>query len=80
MKKADQIRKVREEVSQETGVPASLLTGETKEECEAQAGAINDYKGKPSGYPQVKDGGEPQLSQKKATRDQFADWLNQSMS
>lgn len=80
MKKAEQVRKIRDEVSQETGVPVSLLTGETKEECVAQASAINEYKGTASGYPQVKDGGEPQLSQKKATRDQFADWLNQSMS
>ena len=81
MKKAEQVRKIRDEVSQETGVPASLLTGETKEECETQASAINAYKGNSSGYPQVKDGGEPQApTSKKATRDQFADWLNQSMS
>lgn len=78
LKKAAAIRQVRDEVSQNTGVPASLLTGETKEECEAQATAIAEYKAQavPGAYPQVKDGGDPQISIKKETRDQFADWLN----
>lgn len=72
------VRAVRDEVSQTTGVPASLLTGNTKEECEAQAKAIADYKAQtaPNAYPSVKDGGDPQLNVKKSTRDQFADWLN----
>lgn len=72
------VRAVRDEVSQTTGVPASLLTGNTKEECEAQAKAIADYKAQPApnAYPSVKDGGDPQLNVKKSTRDQFADWLN----
>ena len=48
---------MRNEVSTATGVPANLLTGSTKEECEAQAQAINAY-AKPAGYPAVKDGGE----------------------
>ena len=75
--KQNEIRQVRDEVSQTTGVPASLLTGSTKEECEAQAKAIAEYKAQsvPS-YPSVKDGGDPQLNVKKSTRDQFADWLN----
>lgn len=72
------IRQVRDEVSQTTGVPATLLTGSTKEECEAQANAIAAYKAQstPAAYPTVKDGGDPQLNAKKTTRDQFADWLN----
>lgn len=76
--KRDEIRAVRDEVSQTTGVPASLLTGNTKEECEVQAKAIAEYKAQtaPSAYPSVKDGGDPQLNVKKSTRDQFADWLN----
>lgn len=76
--KRDQIRAVRDEVSQTTGVPASLLTANTKEECEAQAKAIAEFKAQtaPSVYPSVKDGGDPQLNVKKSTRDQFADWLN----
>lgn len=76
--KQNEVRAVRDEVSQTTGVPASLLTGTTKEECEAQAKAIAEYKAQPapSAYPSVKDGGDPQLNAKKSTRDQFADWLN----
>lgn len=76
--KRDQIRAVRDEVSQTTGVPASLLTGNTVEECEAQAKAIAEYKSQtaPATYPVVRDGGDPQLNVKKSTRDQFADWLN----
>lgn len=78
MKEADKVRQVREEVSQNTGVPASLLTGNTAEECEAQAKAISDYTAKtaPAAYPSVKDGSDPQINIKKSTRDQFADWLN----
>lgn len=78
LKKAAEIRQVRDEVSKETGVPASLLTGETKEECATQAAAIAEYKAQnaPGAYPSVKDGGDPQISIKKETRDQFADWLN----
>ena len=78
LKEANAIREVRDEVSQKTGVPASLLTGKTTEECEAQAAAIAEYKAQtaPGVYPQVKDGGDPQISIKKETRDQFADWLN----
>lgn len=78
LKTRDQIRQVRDEVSQTTGVPSSLLTGSTKEECEAQAKAIAEYKAQtaPAAYPAVKDGGDPQINVKKTTRDQFADWLN----
>ena len=44
-------------VSSATGVPAELLTGETEEDCTAQAQAIAKF-AKPS-YPVVHDGGEP---------------------
>lgn len=78
LNKKNEIREVRDEVAKTTGVPATLLTGSTKEECEAQAKAIAEYKAQtsPSAYPAVKDGGDPQLNVKKSTRDQFADWLN----
>lgn len=78
LQQRDTVRQVRDEVSKETGVPASLLTASTKEECEAQAKAIAEYKAQtaPSAYPTVKDGGDPQMNTKKSTRDQFADWLN----
>ena len=59
MKRADAIRKIRADVSETTGVPASLLTGETKENCEAQAEAIMGFvNANRAAYPNVKDGGE----------------------
>ena len=76
MNKANALRELRDEVSREKGVPANLLTGGTKEECEAQADQILSFASKQPGYPVVKDGGEPTGTIKKATRDQFADWLN----
>lgn len=74
MKKADEIRKVREEVSKELGVPTNLLNGATKEECEAQAKDILSF-AKPKSYPSVKDGGEVQNKGTGGTRDQFANWF-----
>ena len=74
MLKADGIRKVREKVAQQTGVPALLLSGETEEICAEQAKAILEF-AKPA-YPNVKDGGE--IHQKiggEKTRDQFKDWF-----
>ena len=74
MKKADSVRRIREEVSKDTSVPAELLNGETKEECEAQAKAIMSF-AKPSAYPSVKDGGEVGRTGTGTTREQFSDWL-----
>lgn len=78
LKEANAVRDMRDKISKHTGVPASLLTGETEEACEAQAQAILDY-AKPSAYPQVRDGGEVHGQSAAATRDQFADWLDQSL-
>lgn len=80
MEKAEEIRTIRAEVSKETGIPASLLTADTREACEEQAKAIAEYSANPEppAYPSVKDGGDPQKTTgKKATRDQFAEWLEQ---
>lgn len=69
------VRQIREEVATANGVPASLLSGTTKEDCEAQAKALLEFAGK-SGYPQVKDGGTPKnVPSGKETRDQFAEWF-----
>jgi len=54
--KADEIRKIRESVSQEIGVPANLLTADTAEACKAQAEAIKAFA--TPAYPNVHDGGE----------------------
>ena len=77
LKRSNAVRDLRDRISKETGVPASLLTGETEETCKAQADAIREY-AKPSGYPPVRDGGEVHGSGT-ATRDQFAEWLDQSL-
>ena len=76
MKAAETLRVTREEVARSVGVPAHLLTAETKEDCEAQAKSILEF-AKPSKYPSVPDGGEPIGTPKKETRDQFAEYFNQ---
>lgn len=80
LKKAAAVREMRDKVSQETGVPANLLTGETEEECTKIAEAIKAY-ATPS-YPSVEDHGESRPAQKaseSSTKRQFAAWLNQNL-
>lgn len=74
LKKAEAVRNIREKISKETGVPSTLLTGDTEESCKAQAEAIKAY-AKPAGYPSVPDGGEPQGQRTHSTAQQFADWF-----
>ena len=40
LKTAEAIRTIKDKVAQETGVPASLLTGQTEDECKEQAQSI----------------------------------------
>lgn len=75
LKKAEEARLMREKVAKETGIPSNLLTGATEEECKAQAEAIKAY-AQPSGYPKVKDGGEPHKPTGTAQQ-QFADFMSQ---
>lgn len=77
MKKADEIRDLRAKVAKAQNLPADLLTGETEEECVAQAKAILDFK-KSSSYPVVKDAGEVHKVTTGKTRDQFANWFNEN--
>lgn len=74
LNKAEELRTIRNEVAEASGVPAGLLTGTTKEECEEQAEKILNF-AKPDGYPKVKDAGEVSGKLKKETRDQFAEWM-----
>ena len=76
MKKADSIRKIREDVAKELGVPSNLLYGDTKEECEAQAKDLLSF-AKTNTYPVVKDAGEVRNTSTGSTRDQFANWFNE---
>lgn len=78
LKAANTLRDLRARISKETGVPASLLTGDTEEACKTQAEAIRAY-AKPSGYPRVPDGGEAHPGGSTATRDKFASWFLEAM-
>ncbi len=82
LKLANSLRDLREKVSKDTGVPASLLTAETEEACKTQAEAIKAYsaqQAKPTNsYPNVKDGGEAGSTGGSATRDKFANWMEQN--
>lgn len=80
MTKATELRNMRDKVATEKGIPVSLLTADTEEACIEQADAIISFAGTKQNYPSVKDGGEVQVTQKKSTQDQFADWLNASFS
>ena len=63
MEKADGIRKVRNSVASEMGVPAELLTGADEATCKTQAEAIKNY-AKKATYPNIPNGtgGTPTLS------------------
>jgi len=77
MKAAEQIRRIRDEVAKETGVPSNLLTADTKEGCGEQAQAIKAYaESNRPGYPSVRDSGEATTSTKGTTKEQFEDWVN----
>lgn len=54
LNKATALQAMRGRVSTQTGVPAELLTGETEEECTAQANKIKRF-AEPS-YPVVRNG------------------------
>lgn len=74
LKRKETLRQTRDKVAEAKGVPAHLLTGETEEDCNAQADAILAFAKKPD-YPTVKDGGEVAPSSQKSAEDQFKEWL-----
>lgn len=76
LKAATELRNVRDKVATETGIPVTLLTGGTEEECKAQAEAIKAY-AQEAPYPSVKDAGNTHTV-KTETRDQFANWMNEN--
>lgn len=76
--KEKELRDIREKVSQQTTVPATLLTGADEEACMAQAKAILEF-AKPGSYPSVKDGGENAKPLKKDAVAQFGDWFAQAL-
>lgn len=83
MSKANEVRGIRDKVSIQTGVPTSLLSAETEEDCVAQAEAILAFAQKPSAtYPSVKDGGEvANIPDKPKTNgEMFGEWLGEQLS
>lgn len=76
MKHTEEVRNIRDRVAQTTGVPSSLLTGDTEEECTEQANGILSFKSS-AGYPTIKDGGEIQINTKLDARTAFSDWASQ---
>lgn len=57
--KANQERELRDRISAETGVPASLLRGSNEEDLRAQAEGIKGFaSASKASYPNVKDSGE----------------------
>lgn len=78
MKAAEAIRLTREKVAGEKKVPAHLLTGETEEACAKQADEILAF-AQPSGYPQIRDGGDPRNPPAPTTRQKFADWAKDNL-
>ena len=81
IRKETELRNLRDEVANATGVPAGLLTGASQEECEAQAQAILTWAQQktPNGYPRVPDGGEPIGTAKKTTRELFKEWFDENV-
>ena len=77
IKKSEEIRLIKEKIATETGIPASLLTGETEDACREQAEAIKAY-AMPSSYPTVRDAGEIQGNPQQNAKRQFADWAAQA--
>lgn len=75
---ATEARNIRDKVSAELGVPATLLSGTDEETCKAQAKAILEF-AKPGSYPKVKDGGDPPKGGSASTRDQFAEWFKENL-
>lgn len=78
LKKAEEIRTMRDKVSTETGVPANLLSADTEEACRGQAESILAFASKNGSYPSLKDGGEVANTNKGTTKQQFAKWAEEA--
>lgn len=74
LKKANEVRAMRDKVSAETGVPANLLTADNEEECTALAEAIKAYA--TPGYPTVQDHGEVPYTPASKPDEQFKEWFD----
>ena len=75
MKHTEEVRTIRDKVAQATGVPSTLLTGDTEESCTEQANGILSFRSS-AGYPTIKDGGEIQINNGLDARSAFKDWAS----
>lgn len=75
IKKAAELREMREKIATENNIPANLLTGTSEEECNAQVESIKGLLNA-NGIPtSVSDGGEPNHSGKVSNQTTFANWV-----
>ena len=80
IKKANEIRTIREKVAKETGIPVNLLTAETEASCTEQAKSILEF-AKPGRYPALPDNGEVhRATVKQSTKQQFAEWADKAFN
>ena len=73
IKQAEKVREIRAAVAKETGIPEHLLTGDTEDDCRAQAEAIKAF-ATPT-YPNLRDAGEVAGTYGASTAQQFAQWF-----
>lgn len=79
IKKANEIRDIREKVARENNIPADLLHGEDEESCKTEAEKLVEF-ARPKGYPSVKDGGEVKPPTKKeTTQELFAEFAEKML-
>lgn len=75
LKKANEVRNIREKVARENNIPADLLHGEDEETCKVEAEKLVEF-ARPKTYPTVKDGGEVTApTVKETTEEQFAEYM-----
>ena len=75
LKRAAEIRDIRDQVAKETGVPATLLTADTEEACKEQAEAIKAFAQPSSGYPVINDAGEVTKKMNGTPQNSFSEWF-----
>lgn len=69
LSKKKDLSDMKEKIASEMGIPSRLLTGTTEEEIRDQAQTIRSIA---FSYPQVRDGGEPQMIIKETPAQAFA--------
>lgn len=78
IKKAAELREMREKIATDNNIPVELLTGATEEECTKQVETIKTLLNAQGIPTAVRDGGEVVNTGKLSTRTQFAQWAKQN--